>query len=212
MTVDPFNRGKHHAAVVVISLILAAILWAMGIPIPRIVAAIAWFLLFFVMVIGPLTKLWPSINTRFTGNFPLNWRSELGIWFVIWSLVHVVTVFDSLGWDIVGFFDDMAAAVLAAVVALIIAFILALTSNNAAFQFLGSKAWKWHQSHGTYVLFWLLVVHIYEQIFLRYGLPTEDPLHLLYLATIAIVVVLHVGAFIKVVVHYRRHDQYPGSI
>ena len=212
MTVDPFNRGKHHAAVVAGSLVLAAILWVAGYAFPRIVAAVPWFLLFMVMVIGPVTKLRPSISRRYSGNFPLNWRSELGIWFVVWSLAHVLFIFRFLGWDITGFVVGMSAWAFAAMVGIIIGVILAVTSNNAAYQFLGPKAWKWHQSHGTYVMFWLLTVHIYDQTFLRGGAPTEDLLHLLYVITIIIVVGLHIGAFLKVVAHYREHGEYPSGI
>ena len=212
MTVDPFNRGKHHAAVVVGSLLLGALLWVAGYATPRIVAAVPWFLLFFVMIIGPITKLRPSIREWYPGNFPLNWRSELGIWFVIWSLVHLFFVFQAMGWNVIGFVVGMSAWAFAATVGVVIGVILALTSNNAAYQYLGPKAWKWHQSHGTYVMFWLLTVHIYDQAFIRGGTPPEDPLHLLYTATIVVVVGLHIGAFIKVVNHYRKHGKYPGSI
>ncbi len=212
MTVDPFNRGKHHAAVVGGSLVLAAILWVAGYSLPRIVAAVPWFLLFLVMAIGPVTKLRPSIRRRYSGNFPLNWRSELGIWFVIWSLVHVGGVFRFMGWDVVGFVVGMSAWAFAATVAVILAIILAFTSNNRAYKFMGPKAWKWHQSHGTYVMFWLLTVHIYDQTFLRGGIPPTDLLHILYVATIVVVVGLHIAAFVKVVSHYREHGRYPGSI
>ena len=212
MTVDPFNRGKHHTAVVGGSLALAAILWVAGYSLPRIVAAVPWFLLFLVMVIGPVTKLRPSIRRRYSGNFPLNWRSELGIWFVIWSLVHVGGVFRFMGWDVVGFVVGMSAWAFAATVGVILAIILAFTSNNRAYKFMGPKAWKWHQSHGTYVMFWLLTVHIYDQTFLRGGIPPTDPLHILYVATIVVVVGLHIAAFVKVVSHYREHGRYPGSI
>jgi sulfoxide reductase heme-binding subunit YedZ len=61
-------------------------------------------------------------------------------------------------------------------------------------------------------MFWLLTVHIYDQTFLRGGIPTEDPIHLLYVLSIVIVVGLHVGAFIKVVAHYREHGKYPTGI
>lgn len=212
MTVDPFNRGKQHAAVVVGSLVLAAILWVAGYRFSQTVAAVPWFLLFLVMVIGPVTKLWPSVSRRYSGNFPLNWRSELGIWFVIWALTHVFLVFRSIGWDVVGFVVGASAWAFAALVGVIIAVVLVFTSNNTAYQFLGPKAWKWHQSHGTYVMFYLLTVHVYDQAFLRGGGPTEDPLHLLYVTTIIIVVGLHIGAFLKVVAHYRKHGKYPGSI
>lgn len=212
MTVDPFNRWKHHVAVVLGSLVFAGLLFLAGFRIPRIVAAVPWFLLFLVMVIGPVTKVWPPITRRYARNFPLNWRSELGIWFVIWSFAHLFLVFDAFGWDIVGFVVGMSAWAFGASVGVIIAVILAITSNNVAYQFLGPKAWKWHQSHGTYVLFWLLTVHIYDQTFARGGTVADDPLHLAYTITIIIVVGLHVGAFVKVVAHYRKHGEYPGSI
>ena len=216
MTVDPFNRSKHHAAVVGISLVMAALLWMAGYAPPRIIAAVPWFLLFFVMVIGPLTKIWPPITRQFSGNFPLNWRSELGIWFVIWSLVHVLAVFESMGWDVIGFVVGMSAWAFAAIVGVLIAVILALTSNNAAYQFMGPKAWKWHQSHATYVIFWLVAVHGYDRAYLRpyeeVGFPSTDPIHWIYLAMIAIVVVLHVAAFLKVVAEYRKTGQYPPGL
>ena len=212
MTVDPFNRKKHHAAVVIGSLVLAGVLWAAGYPFRRIVGAVPWFLLFGVMVIGPATKLWPSIQRRYKGNFPLNWRSELGIWFVIWGLLHLLLVFQAMGWDVVGFLTRMRAWAFAALVGTLLGVILAITSNNRSFKYLGPKAWKWHQSHGTYVLFWLLAVHIYDQTFVRGGFPAGDVLHWLYVATIVIVVAMHIGAFVKVVSHYRKKGKYPGSI
>ena len=212
MTVDPFNRGRHHAAVVVGSLALAALLWAAGYRYSRIIAAVPWFLLFLVLIIGPVTKIWPSINQRFEGNFPLYFRSELGIWFVIWSLGHVLLVFQLFGWDVVGFVVGMSAWAFAALVGVVIAVVLLFTSNIWAYRFMGPKAWKWHQSHGTYVMFWLFTVHIYDQTFLRGGGPTEDPLHLLYVLSIVIIVGLHIGAFLKVVAHYRKHGKYPSGI
>ncbi len=212
MTIDPFNRAKHHAAVVVGSLVVAVLLWGAGYTVPRIVAAVPWFLLFLVLIIGPVTKIWPSISRWYGGNFPLDWRSELGIWFVIWSLAHVLGVFRAMGWDIAGFVVGMSPWAFAALVGVIIAVILAITSNTWAYQFMGPKAWKWHQSHGTYVMFWLLTVHIYDQTFLRGGTPPEDPLHLLYVTTIILVVGLHLGAFLKVVAHYREHGEYPSGV
>jgi sulfoxide reductase heme-binding subunit YedZ len=44
------------------------------------------------------------------------------------------------------------------------------------------------------------------------GPPTDDPLHLLYVLSIVIVVGLHVGAFLRVVAHYRKHGKYPSGI
>ncbi|GAB6878133.1 hypothetical protein JCM17823_04070 [Halorubrum gandharaense] len=211
MTVDPFNRWKHHAAVVVGSLLLAGLLLLAGYGPSRTIAAVPWFLLFAVMLIGPATKLKPSIRDWYPGNFPLNWRSELGIWFVVWAIAHIVYVFQAFGWTLVGFVTGMSPWAAAATVGTIIAVILAITSNNTAYQFFGPKAWKWHQSHGTYVMFWLLSVHVYDQTFVR-GAPFQDPLHFAYVATIVIVVGLHIAAFLKVVSHYREHGKYPGGV
>ena len=183
-----------------------------GYSVGRIIGAVPWFLLFLVMIIGPLTVLRPSINQWYGGNFPLNWRSELGIWFVIWSLIHVGMVFNRFGWDIVGFVVGMSPWAFAAIVAVILAIILGITSNIWAYRFMGPKAWKWHQSHGTYVMFYLLVVHIYDQTFLTNGIITEDPLHVLYVSSIVIVVGLHIAGFVRVVAHYRKHDDYPSGI
>ncbi len=212
MTVDPFNRLKHHTAVVVFSLVIAGVLFATGHAVSRIGGAVPWFLLFLVMIIGPLTKLRPSITQWYGGNFPLNWRSELGIWFVIWSLAHLFGVFRAIGWGITGFIVGMRPWAFAAIIAVIIAVVLAITSNTWFYQFMGPKAWKWHQSHGTYVMFYLLTVHIYDQIFLPSGINTEDPLHFLYGISILIVVVLHIAAFVTVVAHYRKNDKYPSGV
>jgi sulfoxide reductase heme-binding subunit YedZ len=212
MTVDPFNRGREHATVVAASLALAGLLWVAGYETTRILAAVPWFLLFLVMVIGPVTRIRPSIRTRYEGNFPLTWRSELGIWFVVWSLIHVVSVFRAFGWGLVDFVVGMSPWAFAATVALLIGVVLAFTSNERAYRYLGPKAWKWHQSHGTYVMFWLLAVHIYDQIFVRGGGVLADPLHLVYLLTILIVVALHVVAFATIVRHYREHGEYPGHL
>jgi sulfoxide reductase heme-binding subunit YedZ len=212
MTVNPFNRKTEHATVAVASLAVAGVLWAAGYSLSRIVAAVPWFLLFVLMAIGPITKIRPSIRRRYDGGFPLNWRSELGIWFVLWSLAHVGLVFLFFGWDVVGFLLGMSPWAFAAVVALSIAVVLGLTSNERAYRYLGPKAWKWHQSHGTYVMFWLLAVHLYDQVFLRNGNPAGDPLHLLYLVTIVLIVGLHIWAFLTVVAHYREHGSYPRGI
>ena len=211
MTVVTFNRAKHHAAVLIGSLVLAGVLWASGYAVSRIVAAVPWFLLFLVLIIGPVTKIWPSIMQRYGENFPLNWRSELGIWFVLWSLLHVFGVFRAFGWEITGFLVGMSAWTFGALVAVGIAIMLAITSNTKAFQFMGPKAWKWHQSHGTYVMFWLLVVHIYDQTFVG-TVPTDDMLQLLYVLTTVIVVGLHGAAFLTVVSYYRSHGEYPSWV
>lgn len=216
MTVDTTNKLTHHLGVAVGSLVVAILLWIIGYEGQRVVAAVPYFLLVLVMVIGPLVRIWPSIRNRFSGNFPVNWRSELGIWFAIWSVIHVLFVFQARDWDVVGYVVDMSPWAFGAFVAVILAVILAMTSNTWAFEFMGPKAWKWHQSHATYVIFWLVAVHAYDRAYLRpyedVGFPSDDPIHLLYLLTILIVVILHVAAFAKVVSEYRNTGKYPPDL
>ena len=216
MTVDTNNELSHHLAVAVGSVVVAGLLWLVGYDLQRVVGAIPFFLLFLVMVIGPLVQLWPAIRQRVSGNFPVNWRSELGIWFAVWSVVHVLFVFGARDWDILGYLVDMSPWAFGAIVAVILAVVLAFTSNNWAHDYLGPKAWKWHQSHATYVIFWLVAVHGYDRAYLRpyeeVGFPPADPIHWIYLAMIAIVVALHVAAFLKVVAEYRKTGQYPPGL
>lgn len=212
MTADTSNELTRHAVVAVASVVLAVILWFVGYHEQRSVAAVSWFLLFLVMIIGPLIRIWPGIRRRFSGNFPVNWRSEFGIWFAIWAVLHVLFVFWERDWNVLGYLADMSPWAFGAFVAVILAVILAITSNNRAYEYLGGKAWKWHQSHATYVIFWLAAVHGYDRAYLRPGFPSDDPLHWIYLLTIVIVVVFHVWAFAKVVSEYRRTGQYPPDI
>ncbi|MFP8953701.1 hypothetical protein ACLI4Z_12120 [Natrialbaceae archaeon A-arb3/5] len=216
MTADTNNELTHHLGVAVGSIVVAILLWVVGYGEQRVVAAVPFFILFVVMIIGPLVRIRPSIRRRFSGNFPVNWRSELGIWFAIWSVVHVLFVFWARDWDVVGYLVDMSPWAFGAMVAVLIAIVLAFTSNNKAYDYLGPKAWKWHQSHGTYVLFWLVAVHGYDRAYLRpyeeLGFLSDDPLHLLYLAMIVIVVALHVIAFAAVVSEYRKTGEYPPDL
>ncbi|ELZ05024.1 hypothetical protein C482_02681 [Natrialba chahannaoensis JCM 10990] len=216
MTVDTNNELTHHLGVAIGSIVVAVLLWVVGYGGQRVVAAVPFFILFFVMIIGPLVRIRPSIRRQFSGNFPVNWRSELGIWFAIWSVVHVVFVFWARDWNVVGYLVDMSPWAFGAMVAVLIAIVLAFTSNNWAYDYLGAKAWKWHQSHGTYVIFWLVAVHGYDRAYLRpyeeMGFPSDDPLHLIYLAMIVLVVVLHVVAFTAVVSEYRKTGEYPPDL
>lgn len=206
------NEISHHLCVAAVSIIFALLLWFAGYGSQRVVAAIPFFVLFFVMVIGPIVKIWPSITKRFSGGFPVNWRSELGIWFAIWSVVHVFFVFWARDWNIIGYLIDMSPWAFGAFIAVILAIILAITSNTKSLVFMGPKSWKWHQSHGTYLIFWLATVHVYDRAYLRPGFPSTDPIHWTYLIMIAIVIILHIVAFTKVIHEYRETGEYPLGI
>ncbi|MXV63449.1 hypothetical protein GS429_15565 [Natronorubrum sp. JWXQ-INN-674] len=212
MSVDTNNDLTHHLAVGIGSVVFAVLLWVAGYHEQRVVGAVPWLLLVLVMIVGPTVRLWPGIRRRFSGNFPVNWRAELGIWFAIWSVVHLLFVFQARDWDIVGYLADMSPWAFGSFVAVIIAVGLATTSNNRAYDYMGGKAWKWHQTVGAYTIFWLVTVHIYDRAYLRPGFPSDDPLHWLYLLTLVLVVVLQIAAFAKVVSHYQKTGEYPSGL
>ncbi len=212
MTVDTNNELTHHLAVGIGSVVFAALLWVAGYHEGRVAGAVPWFLLVLVLIVGPTVRLWPGIRRRFSGNFPVNWRAELGIWFAIWSVVHLLFVFQARNWDVVGYLSGMSPWAFGSFVAVIITVGLAATSNNRAYDYMGGKAWKWHQTVGAYAIFWLLAVHIYDRAYLRPGFPPDDPLHWLYLLTLVLVVVLQIAAFAKVVSHYRETGEYPSGL
>ena len=210
------NKLIHFIGVGIGSLLLAGILWLLGYDIQRVVGAVPYFILFLVLIIGPIVRIWPSIPKRFGSGFPVNWRSELGIWFAVWSVVHVLFIFGARDWDIIGYLIDMSPWAFGALVATIIAIVLAFTSNKKALKWMGVKAWKWHQSHGTYIIFWLVVVHIYDRAYLRpfeeVGFPPTDPLHWIYIIITLAIIILHLSAFIKIIYEYRKTGEYPKGL
>ena len=216
MKLNVKNRPIRFIGIGIGSIVFALILWLLGYRIGRTVAAIPYFLLFLILIKGPLVRIWPAMLKLFSPGFPISWRSELGIWFAIWSVAHVLFVWSARDWDIIGYLVDMSPWAFGALVAVIIAIVLAFTSNQKALKFLGVSAWKWHQSHGTYVIFWLVVVHIYDRAYLRpledVGFPSTDPLHWVYILMTLIVVVLHITAFAKIVAEYRKTGEYPRGL
>lgn len=209
MTADTKFILGHHVTIAIASIVVAVVLYLAGYSEQVVVAAIPYFLLFLVMLIGPARVVFPWIRRRFSGNFPINWRSELGIWFAIWAVIHVIFVFWARDWAIIEYLINMSPWAYGALVAVILAVILAFTSNERAFGYLGPRAWKWHQSHATYVIFWLVTVHIYDRAYFRPGFPSDEPLHWIYIIMFIIVVAIHVAGFAKVVGHYRRTGEYP---
>lgn len=216
MKLNVQNKWTRLIGIGVGSVLVGGILLLLDYDIQRVVAAIPYFILFLVMIIGPIVRLWPSVLKRIKPGFPVNFRSELGIWFAIWSVVHVLFVWGARDWDIIGYLIDMSPWAFGALVAVIIAIGLAFTSNRVALKFMGVKSWKWHQSHGTYVIFWLAAVHIYDRAYLRpfedVGFPSNDPLHWVYIIMTLTIVILQISAFIKIVSQYQRTGEYPRNL
>lgn len=196
------NTFSYHLIVALISLILVLILFSFEITLARATAAVAFFLLFLTLIIGPVMRIWRPNLKALPLDLPWSWRGELGIWFTIVSLIHITIVFSGKQWDVVGYMVGMRLADLVALVAIFLAVVLAITSFGKVIKFLGIASWKWLHSF-SYVIFYLISAHVINHAFLRAGRPA-DWLHWSYLVMILIVIALQIGAFVKTVVNYRK--------
>jgi sulfoxide reductase heme-binding subunit YedZ len=179
-------------------------------------------LLFAALSVGPLARLWrPAARS-------LLWRRELGVWFVVMGVVHVLLVLSGwVEWDLGRLFGyefipqlDRTArlepgfglANLVGLVALVWAVVLAATSSNRAVKLLGPQAWKWVH-HGAYVVFYLAVLHTAYFLFLHYTLsfhrdvPPPNWFRWPFVTLGVTVVVLQWAAFVKTVRRRRSPGQ-----
>lgn len=202
------NSPRRHAVVAVGSLLGAAAMYVMGYRTGVGLGAVSYFLLFLTVVIGPILVVFPRLQRRLSGDFPFNWRSELGSWFVIWAVIHVAYIVGTpTNIDVLWRSSWAFTATFATVLAVLVLF----TSNTRAFSIMGAKAWKWHQSHATYLIFYLLSAHIW-QFSVVIGNRPDDVVHYLYLIMFFLVFLLHLVGFIKVVRFYNQNGKYPSYI
>jgi sulfoxide reductase heme-binding subunit YedZ len=157
------------------------------------------FLLFLVLIIGPLAKLIKPAEGSNTLMMPGSWRGELGIWFAIVALSHFILVLNNIGFPslikIGG--SGFALANLLGLIALIWALILTITSFRKVIVFLGASSWKWINSF-VYVIFYLVIAHlVYFQFFSTYGEIGPDWFGYVAVAMAIIVIVLEAIAFVK---------------
>jgi len=196
------NTFSYHLAVALISVLLILLLYFTGTGFNRAVAGVAFFLLFLVLIIGPIMRLWRPALEALPWNLPWSWRGELGIWFTVFSVAHLLLVFFNNQWNITGYLAVMRLSDLVAFVALFLALILTAASGGKVAKSLGISAWRWLQSF-AYVTFYLVGAHVINHAFLRAGRPL-DWLHWAYLAMIIIIILLQSAAFVKTVVNYRK--------
>ncbi len=212
--VDAQNKPLFHVAIAVGTLLAVLIPWffmADGTALTgenlrlmsRFVAIVSFVLLFLVMIIGPIMKLFPILFPKW-GDFPWNWRAELGIWFAVWAVIHTLFIFALRDWDVIGYILGISPWAFGALVATVMAVILAAISFRGAITFLGPDSWKWLQNYFTYVIWWLTIVHIVDRALIRPGFPSGDPIHWVLLAMVVIVPVLQLAGFIKTVREYRK--------
>ncbi len=199
---DIRNKFAYHLTVALMSVFLIGILHFSGIELGRAIAGTAFILLFLTLIIGPIMKLWKPAMEALPWNLPWSWRGELGIWFTIISILHILFVFYGRQWDISSYLANMRLSDLTAFIAIFLALVLAVTSLNRIIRFLGISCWRWLQSF-AYVIFYLVGAHTINHAFLRPGRP-EDWLHWFYLTAIITVILLQSLAFVKMVGNYRR--------
>lgn len=201
--IDAQNKLWHHITIAILSCLFVYILYSSGARITRATGIIAFLILFLVMLIGPAMKIWPSLYNKLPGKFPYSWRAELGIWFAVWSVIHFIFLLSNKGWDFIGYVSGMSPWGIGSLIAVFMAVILAITSFKGVIDYLGPKQWKWLQNYFTYVIWWLLVLHIIWA-FIRGGFPPTKTLHWIYLFFIITVPLLQFIGFIKTVKEHRK--------
>jgi len=143
----------------------------------RAVGDVSLVLVALAMAVGPLSRLWRKAARL------LPYRRELGIYAVVLATIHATIIL--IGWvnldlmRLVGFEfhpglqkyvmvqQGFAFANLIGVLALLYGFVLAATSNDRSIRWLGNSVWKFVQQ-GTYVLWWLSVVHTGYFLYLHF--------------------------------------------
>ena len=199
---DSRNTISYHIIIALGSFVLLIFLGLLGIEPNRAVPAIAFFLLFLTLIIGPIMRFWQPIVNVLPWNLPWSWRGELGIWFVIMSIAHMLFIFKGAHWDVLGYLSEMRLSNLVAFVALFWALILTVTSFGSVIKFIGVSSWRWLHSF-AYVVFYLIGAHVINHAFLRPGRPS-DWLHWTYLAMMLVIVFLQLTAFLITVKEYRK--------
>lgn len=200
---DVRNNFTYHFIVATGSFALILILRLSGIELNRAVAAAAFTLLFLTLAIGPITRIWKPGVKVLPWNLPWSWRGELGIWFTIISISHMLFIFKGAQWDIAGYFTGIRLGNLLAFVALFWALILAATSFSPVIRFIGVSSWRWLHSF-AYVIFYLVGMHVMNHAFLRPGRPS-DWLHWIYLVMMLLIVFLQFAAWAVTVKANRKN-------
>tara|TARA_Y100000310_G_scaffold320401_1_gene376832 strand:- start:1958 stop:2620 length:663 start_codon:yes stop_codon:yes gene_type:complete len=195
---DCKNTLWQHLIVGILSLGLSfAFRYLLDIPWSTSFARVSFFLLFLVLIIGPIMRMKKSTDLLSSVS-PLSWRGELGIWFFIISLLHFIFVLmrSPLSELIKIGGSGYALTNLIGLIALIWALVLALTSFGKVINFLGVDLWK--KLHTlTYVVFYLVAAHfIYFQFFSTYGEVGPDWFGYIAVIMTVIIIIMQVVAFI----------------
>ncbi len=184
---------SRHIAVVVLGVVLTYLFlvsrgqWSDMHKWNRAVGDASLVLVAMSMAIGPLSRLFAGARRL------MPWRRELGIYGVLLAFAHaIIIVFGWVQLDFMRLFgfefhpqlqryvmfqQGFGLANILGIFALGYAAVLALTSNNFSQRFLGASVWKYVQQ-GTYVLWWLIVLHTGYFLFMHFqdfDRPVPEP-------------------------------------
>ncbi len=177
----------------------------------RAMGDVGFVLLFLILVIGPLARLWRPAERL------LSWRRELGIWFAVSVVLHAIFILDGwvqwslislMGYEYLPQFErygrlepGFGLANIIGLFALFWTLVLATTSSDKMVNFLGVDSWKWLH-RGANTIFYLITAHIGYYLFIHYTIsfhrPATDPnwFRWPFLIMALIVFVLQIVAFV----------------
>ncbi len=204
---DVKNSPKQHLIVGIFSIILVIILhYLLDLEWAKAFARTSFFLLFLIMIIGPLTRIKTPTKSAEPLVSPWRWRGELGIWFFLTALMHFILLLTdrSLSTMIKIGGSGYSLTNLLGLIALIMAILLAITSIGKVISWLGVRSWKRLHSL-TYVVFYLVAAHyIYFQFFSTYGKVGPDWFGWIATILTIIAIILQIIAFIKTVLKQKK--------
>lgn len=188
----------------------------------RAIGDVGFILLIFILIIGPLVKIFPKQFVRF-----LSWRKELGIWMAFAAFLHTFLILkDWIQWDYMRFFGfqyvpqagqyvsiepGFGMANLIGLIGLFFITLLFVTSSNKAIQFLGPKSWKFLH-YSVNIIFYLVFLHVFYFLFIHYSLtpfkPAANPDWFRYpfLFISSLVPTFQTWAFVKVVKQNKKRN------
>lgn len=219
--------AKRHATVVMVSLVLMAAFWQGRMDwdpemrLWRAVGDTSLILLYAALAIGPAIRLFRG---RVLGSL-LPLRRPMGIWFGVLAFAHAALVWDGwarwdvdrlLGYEFIPRLGRLARlepgfglANLLGIAALLITLPLLVTSADWAVTKLGRSTWKFLH-YGTYIVFWLVVLHTAYFLFMHYTPSFHRPVppdanwfQMPFVGLTVLVVVLQTAAFTKTVLQQR---------
>ncbi|MBT4539273.1 hypothetical protein HOI26_04755 [Candidatus Woesearchaeota archaeon] len=192
---------------------------AAGHRIWRATGDVGFTLLFVVLFIGPLSKIWRKTS------FLYLWRRQFGIWFALMALLHTVLIFSGwFKWNLLTFigfqyvpevgkelliFPGFGLANLIGLVALFLTLILLATSSDKALHFFGVKSWKYIHLL-AHIIFYLVSFHAIYFLFLHFNqaiyqnLQWNNWAQYYIVALLFLLILFQCWSFIKIVKTRRK--------